>query len=218
VTATALARALPDYQAFDRFDSLPARTSVGASPGLERATGLLLHGAHRLSQLATDGALADPWPTNATAGVRARYVANCLRELDTFLKGLLDQVAPSPLGRPRRHNAANRVHDVAQRLPLVPGTVTPARSADDAPARIIIAADVARLRALGRSRACLWHCHGLVRRPDLHGGAWMTAGWLAPASTQLRRYPLGERLTPDGGDLIGVGTFYRQLAYKFADA
>jgi len=208
VTATALALA-PHLTRILRAE--PAGTvAVGdLSIELERAAALLLRGAYRLGQLATDGALADSWPAGSAAGVRARYVANCLRELDTFLKGLLDQVAPTAFGRPRRHNAASRVHDLA-RLP----TYQDRRS----PPLAILSSDVARLRALGRSRACLWHCHGLVRRSDQDGDAWMTAGWHAPGSTQLRRYALGDRLTPQGGDLIGVGAFYRQLAYKIADA
>jgi hypothetical protein len=92
------------------------------------------------------------------------------------------------------------------------------QAAERLPSPAILAADVVRLRALGRSRACLWHCHGLVRRPDLNGGAWMTAGWSIPASTQLRRYALGEHLTPSGRELIDVSAFYHQLARKVADA
>ncbi|WP_375270270.1 hypothetical protein [Sphingomonas sp.] len=210
MTATALAFAHPADPYATAPDPARLRVAALAPPAeLERAATLLLLGAHRLGQLATDGALAAPWPTGSAAGVRARYVANCLRELDTFLKGLLDQVAPSPPDRPRRHNAANRVHDVAYR--------TPTRAAA-LPAIAILADDVARLRALGRSRACLWHCHGLVRRPDSGGGAWMTAGWHAPASADLRRYALGDHLAPSGRDLIGVGSFYHQLVHKVADA
>jgi len=208
VTATALAL-VPSANPY-AID--PARLGVAASTPhaeRERAATLLLFGAHRLGLLATEGALAAPWPTGSAAGVRARYIANCLRELDTFLKGLLDQVAPSPRGRPRRHNAANRVHDAAYRtLPRSAGMPTVAISADD----------IARLRALCRTRACLWHCHGLVRRPDQDGGAWMTSGWHAPASTDLRRYALGDQLAPEGRDLIGVGTFYGHLAHKIASA
>lgn len=210
MTATALALAPHPHPDTRYVGSPPRITLPQRSPErsceLERAAALLLRGANRLGQLATHGALADPWPSNAAGGIRARYVANCLRELDTFLKGLLDQVAPTAPGRPRRHNAANRVHDVAY----------PPDRSGASPA--ILCTDVDRLRALGRSRACLWHCHGLVRRPDQHGGAWMTAGWHAPASTRLRRYAIGERLTPNGTDLIGVGIFYHQLAHKVVDA
>jgi hypothetical protein len=209
VTATALA--LAPHRTRIHCAEPPPGLVVLAEPSieLERAAALLLYGADRLGQLATDGALADPWPAGSAAGVRARYVANCLRELDTFLKGLLDQIAPPALGQPRRHNAASRVHDVAR---------LPTRDDRRSPPLAILGSDVARLRALGRSRACLWHCHGLVRRSDRQGDTWMTAGWHAPGSTQLRRYALGDRLTPEGGDLIGVGAFYRQLAYKIADA
>jgi hypothetical protein len=37
-------------------------------------------------------------------------------------------------------------------------------------------------------------------------------------STQLRQYPFGDWLAPQGGGLIGVGIFYRQAAYKIANA
>jgi hypothetical protein len=210
VTATALALA-PRIDLSPPALAPPRSRVVVALPSTERerATTLLLRGAHRLDQLANEGALADPWPSGDAAGVRARYVANCLRELDTFLKGLLDHTAPPPPGRPRRHNAANRVHDVARRT---------SGRADIAGRDTIVAADVVRLRALGRSRACLWHCHGLVRRADQNSGAWMTAGWHAPASSELRRYALGERLAPVGRDLVGVAHFYHQLAYKVAPA
>lgn len=189
----------------------PARLGLAASTPpaeLERAATLLLFGAHRLGLLAIEGALAEPWPTGTAAGIRARYIANCLRELDTFLKGLLDQVAPTRPGRPRRHNTANRMHEVAHRT----------GACGHATMGAILPDDVARLRALGRTRACLWHCHGLVRRPDHDGGAWMTAGWHASASTDLRRYALGEYLAPQGRDLIGVGTFYGHLAHKISSS
>ena len=204
---TAAALALAPRIDLSPADPAPPPLVVVALPSIERdrATTLLLRGAHRLDQLAREGALADPWPSGDGAGIRARYVANCLRELDTFLKGLLDHAAPSPFDGARRHNAANRVHAVA-------------RQSDHAATTTIVPADVARLRALGRSRACLWHCHGLVRRADQKSGAWMTAGWHAPASSELRRYALGERLAPVGRDLVGVAHFYRQLAYKVAPA
>ncbi|WP_019517703.1 hypothetical protein [Sphingomonas sp. Mn802worker] len=201
MTATALApRSDPGF--------LPDPTAPAPRVELERAAALLLHGARCLSDLANEGVLSHRWPSGDAAGVRARYVANCLRELDTFLKGVLDVVAPTPPGQPRRHNAANRVDRLLRATAPAP-TLTAMRMPG-------VTTDVDRLRALGRSRACLWHCHGLVRRADRPEVAWMTAGWCAPASTRLRRYGVGERMTPGGPELAGVAAFYHDLAGRIA--
>lgn len=175
---------------------------------LERAVALLLRAADCLSAVATEGSLSHPWPRGDAAGVRARYVANCLRELDTFLKGVLNEVAPTRIGQPREHNAANRVERLLSATTPAP-TLTTLRMPG-------VTTDADRLRALGRSRACLWHCHGLVRRADRPEVAWMSAGWCASGSTRLRRYDVGERMRPDGRELAGVAAFYHDLAGRIA--
>lgn len=187
---------------------LHARPAAAPQVELERAVALLLRAAYCFDDVATNGILAHPWPSGNAAGVRARYVANCLRELDTFLKGVLDEVAPTGAGQPREHNAANRVGRL-----LSATTPAPTLATLRLPS---VTSDADRLRALGRSRACLWHCHGLVRRTDRPEVAWMSAGWCASGSTQLRRYDVGERMMPGGPELAGVAAFYHDLAGRIA--
>ena len=127
------------------------------------------------------------------AAIRARYTANCFRELDGFLRLLLDELAPEPA--PKRRNTANKL-----------GLMT----LDRAPTGII-AADCDRLRAIGRSAACLFHLNGWVRRPDVAAGGWMTAGWPDRDGATLRRYPLGDRLRPGAVDVADVCDFYQRV-------
>lgn len=68
-----------------------------------------------------------------------------------------------------------------------------------------------RLHALSRSRACLFHCEGVVRRPDQRGGGWMTAGW-STSGAALDQIPLGDFLRPTGADLRSICRFYDRLA------
>lgn len=136
----------------------------------------------------------DDWHEPVT-DVQARYTANCFRELDGFLRTLLDEVAPD-IG-PARRNTANKL-----------GALTLARGAPPA--------DAARLRAIGRSTACLFHCAGWVRRPDVIAGAWMTAGWPERGGARLRRYPLGDRLRPGPTDVIDVCGFFLRVGEAVA--
>lgn len=129
--------------------------------------------------------LGDGWHESDSA-VHARYLANGFRELDGFLRLLLDEVAPVPAAR--RRNTANRL-----------GALETG------------AADGRRLRAIGRSAACLFHCAGWVRRPDLPAGGWMTAGWPDRDGDDLRRYSLGDRLRPDGGEVADVCAFFLRV-------
>ncbi len=133
--------------------------------------------------------------------VQARYLANCLGELDRFLHHLLDAISP-PVG-PRRHNAALKLAAL-----LAHDLVTPD--------------DQRRLRALGRSRACLRHCRGLVTRGDTADAEWLTSGWIDPRTAALRRYRIGTVAWPTGRDVLDVCAFYDDLAIRllasFADA
>lgn len=139
--------------------------------------------------------LARPWTTGHAGVVRAHFVGNCLAELDRFLHVLMDELAPG-LGvaaSPEQRNTANKI---ARLTPLA------GRSRSDQ----------LRLRALGRSRACLTRCGGLMRRADSPGGSWMTAGWRGPDEDALRRYAMGDRLRPTGADVADVARFYDGVA------
>lgn len=125
--------------------------------------------------------------------VRARYTANCFRELDGFLQTLLDELAPEPA--PKRRNTANKLG-----LMALDGASTGS-----------VAADCDRLRAIGRSAACLFYLGGWVRRPDVAAGDWMTAGWPDRDGGALRRYPLGDRLRPGAADVADVCDFYLRV-------
>lgn len=139
---------------------------------------------------ARTGALPD-WADDPAGDVRARYTANCFRELDSFLRELLDAIAPTP--QPQQRNTANRLG---------------AQLARD---RIEASGDPARLRAIGRSSACLFHCAGWVRRPDQAAGEWMTAGWSDAAGNGLRRYRLGDRLRPGPDEVAEVCRFFLRV-------
>nr|WP_277998525.1 hypothetical protein [Sphingomonas liriopis] len=127
-------------------------------------------------------------------------MGNCLRELDRFLHILLEERAgAAPVTLSLRYTTAHRL-------------------GDHACAGWNPAADQTRLRALSRSRICLLHGGGRVRRPDMPQGRWMTAGWCEPSSARLRRYAMGEMLRPSAHDLAGVGLFYRTLADRIVGA
>ncbi|WP_308813678.1 hypothetical protein [Sphingomonas sp. GV3] len=124
---------------------------------------------------------------------RARYLGNCLGEIDRFLSLLLDAVGDVSPSLQRQRNTARKIGLVA-------------------PDRIDLAADQRRLRALGRTRACLSYCRGRVCRPDDAAAQWMTAGWTDSHAPTLRRYAMGDRLHPSTSDLACVGAFYQGLA------
>jgi hypothetical protein len=91
---------------------------------------------------------------------RAKVIGNGLRELDRFLNLLIDAVSDAdglPV-RPGQRNTANKLSAY--------------RAAKSLPNR-----DDGRLRALARSRDCLFHCGGRVRRGDRRDGVAMTVGW-----------------------------------------
>ncbi len=162
--------------------------------GTAAAHETLIRGATFLTALADRPVITDGWPKGPDARVRARFVANCLRELDRFLHGLLDALGASAghVVREDQRNTANKLRDFG---------VHPLAERDDQ----------LRLRALGRSSACLIHCDGWVRRPDVAGGDVMTAGWTGNTGVDLRRYPLGARLAPGRDELIDICRFYDRL-------
>jgi len=141
-------------------------------------------------------------PAPIAGRYRARVLANGLRELDRFLNLLIDE--------------ARRLHGLGA-LPDQRNTASKLRAyrtALDQPD-----ADEPRLRALQRSRDCLFHCEGRVMRGDDRDAPLMTTGWPEVAGTQapLRRLAMGDKLTVDGGDLAEVCAFYRHVAQDIAE-
>jgi hypothetical protein len=109
---------------------------------------------------------------------RAKVIGNGLRELDGFLLHLIGALAGvRGIALPvRERNTANRIARLRQAL----GVADP---------------DRARLLALGRTRDCLFHCGGLVRRGDDRRAAALTVGWHG-GGTALWRVAVGGRRVP----------------------
>ncbi len=68
-----------------------------------------------------------------------------------------------------------------------------------------------RLRAIGRARACLHHCGGIVRRPDRSTDNIMTAGWF-DSNGALQTFALGAVLVFTRRDFDDVCDFYHDIA------
>jgi len=134
---------------------------------------------------------------------RAKVIGNGLRELDRFLNLLIDAASDAEglAVRPGQHNTANKLaaYRAAMALP----------NDDDR-----------RLRALGRSRDCLFHCGGRVRRGDRRNGSTMTVGWSGQPGRDLPldRVTIGQQLTVTRGDLDDVCRFYRRIAHELCSA
>lgn len=123
---------------------------------------------------------------------RAKVIGNGLRELDRFLNVLIGEVARScglGLG-PTQDNTANRLRSLRG-------------------AMAVADTDHARLRAFGRTRDCLFHCAGIVRRGDRRGGAILTTGWRDASS--LRRVGVGGELIVSAGDIADACSYYENL-------
>ncbi|HEY0622807.1 hypothetical protein [Sphingomonas sp.] len=137
-------------------------------------------------------------PTSAVQPIshqlRSRVIGNGLRELDRFLNILIDQVAS------RRH------------LPTAPGQRNTANKLQAFWSDIGVTSDGhVRLRALGRSRDCLFHCDGIARRADVGNAGVMTLGW-PDENGLLQIAPLGSPIIVKPADLQNVRAFYGQLA------
>jgi len=133
---------------------------------------------------------------------RAKVIGNGLRELDRFLNLLIDAASTAeglPV-HPDQRNTANKLSAY--------------RAAKSLPNH-----DEARLLALGRSRDCLFHCGGRVRRGDRRGAVTMTVGWpvRAGCGAPLDRVMVGQDLTVTRGDLDDVCLFYREIARDLCD-
>jgi hypothetical protein len=134
---------------------------------------------------------------------RAKVIGNGLRELDRFLNLLIDAASDAeglPV-RPGQRNTANKLAAYRAALALP--------NDDDR-----------RLRALGRSRDCLFHCGGRVRRGDRRNGMTMTVGWPGRPGRDLPldRVRIGQQLTVTRGDLDDVCRFYRHIAHELCSA
>ncbi len=158
---------------------------------LARAHATLQRGADFLAQgLSREGARPA-----ITGRYRARVLGNGLRELDRFLSLLIDALAGAcgialPAGE---RETANKLASL--------------RAMTGAPHD-----DHARLTALARSRDCLFHCEGLVRRGDRRGDASMTVGWPMREGAVLPRVAIGERLSLSGAELDEICGYYRAIA------
>lgn len=161
------------------------------SAELIRAHATLRRGSHFLG-LGLGGPGAAPRAIEGRH--RAKVIGNGLRELDRFLNLLVGEAARCRgIAMPRgERNTANKLARLRRAL-RVPDP------------------DHARLMALGRSRNCLFHCGGTVRRGDRRGEAAMTAGWHGEGGV-LRRVPVGAELAVSPDDLSEVCLFYRDIA------
>ncbi len=148
--------------------------------------------------LGTGLARADQAGPQPIAGrYRAKVVGNGLRELDRFLNVLIGALADAQ-GRPlpdAQHNTANKLSAFCATLGLD---------------------NHDRLRALGRSRDCLFHCAGIVRRTDAPGAAAMTVGWWDEGGERpmLRSLELGEELVVTAAQLEEVCLYYAALGQQ----
>lgn len=130
----------------------------------------------------------------------SKVLGNGLRELDRFLSVLIDEVAATidieddarALLSTRR-NTANKLRS----LLAVVGRGSP---------------DHLRLRALGRSRDCLFYCGGTVRRADRRAGSSMTTGWASRSGSTSATVRLGRQLRIDGADIADICRFYDRIA------
>lgn len=142
--------------------------------------------------LSTHPALEGPLPI--VGPYRAKVIGNSLRELDRFLSLLIDEVAQSVLpaeeqaGFLRQRNTPNKL----QALRAAMAMPSP---------------DHARLRAIGRSRDCLFYCGGIVRRGDRRGEPTLTPGWRLSSGLD-RRLIMGDRLEIGGENLSELCEFY----------
>ncbi len=165
-----------------------------ADGALARAHATLEKGAQFLGQgLAREHRV----PRAIEGRYRAKVIGNGLRELDRFLCHFVQALAEARgiAMREEGRNTANKVTQLRGQL----GLPDP---------------DRARLIALARTRNCLFHCSGLVERPDMRGGSTMTIAWYGAGGTTLRRAALGERLEVSAPELLEICLYYQALAER----
>lgn len=139
-----------------------------------------------------------PWlatPSLADAdGVRSRVLSNWLRELDSLLHNVIDEVT-----RDAGERVSSERRSAAARWRLLPFS----EAGDEASRK--------RLLGLYRSERTFWHYDGHIQRPDHPAVSWLTAGWPDPGTANLRRFPIGSRLTLSSDELVDTCRFYERL-------
>jgi hypothetical protein len=150
----------------------------------------LRRAAHTLA--ATDYA----GPVSAAARYyRARSLGNHLRELDRFLRTLIEAITPAPARAALR--TARRTGDKLSQLDTGLACSSP------------------RLDALRGARNCLYYCGGRVRRGDRRHSPLLTLGW---PRDRPRRARLGEELTITQAELADICAFYLELADSLVES
>jgi len=176
--------------------SLPISDLIGlrsAQATLARATGFLGRGLSASAMLPIVGPH------------RCKVIGNSLRELDRFLSLLIDEIArlilPGDVSADfgRQRNTPNKLRAIRAAMALP-------------------SPDHARLRAIGRSRDCLFHTGGVVRRGDLRGDMMMTVGWMRPDTAHAARISQGEFLSVDAEEIAELCCFYDAVVGDLLDA
>ncbi|OAN67099.1 hypothetical protein [Sphingomonas sp. TDK1] len=164
---------------------------LGRAAELDRAYRTLCRGARFFASPAGQGAPPPEIAAPISHRHRSKWIGNGLRELDRFLHHLLDAVAHAHgLGAaPDQRNSANKLR--ALRATLGHG-----------------GDDHARLLALGGTRACLFHCDGILRSHAMATACWSGLGRSSTPPAPER----GAMLIVVPADLRCVGHFYQGLA------
>jgi hypothetical protein len=164
---------------------------LGRAAELDRAYRTLWRGARFFASPAGQGAPPQGLAVAISHRHRSKWIGNGLRELDRFLHHLLDALGHAHgLGvAPGRRSSAHKLHALRAAL---------GRDGDDH----------ARLLALGATRACLFHCDGILRSPAMAAACWAGLGRPnTPAAIEQ-----GAWLVVLPADLQCVGDFYQELA------
>ncbi|MFD1951635.1 hypothetical protein ACFSGX_12745 [Sphingomonas arantia] len=189
-------------------DDSPPRPEhpIPPAPDLALALVTLRRGTRFLGSGLRSGP-ADATATAITGHGRAKVIGNGLREVDRFLSLLIDAIAANVATLEERA-ALDRLDNTARKLAML-RTVMALASPDDA-----------ALRAIGRSRNCLFHTGGIVRA-GLPGSV-PTLGWAAPDSfVSIARpapLPAGSQLAVTPDDLRAICRFYDRIADELVAA
>lgn len=141
---------------------------------------------------------ANAHPTGQYA---TRVLANHLRELDRLLSLLIDAVSREMIAARRMAGYFPPQRNTAAKYARLCTLLAQPNPEDD------------RLRAIGRSRNCLFYTGGIVRLTDRRDDGVMTAGWPG-TDGELRRFPLGATMTFGKDDMHSVCNFLDQLSRK----
>lgn len=125
------------------------------------------------------------------AHVRSRVAANHLMELRTFAESVLDAVLPHLPGAraPHWRSRGGKARHGSLRFPEA----------------LAVGERMDRLR---HSWAMLRYCGGVARRSDDPARAVFTAGWIDPATNNLKHYGHNALMVPTHDELMCVCDFY----------